>query len=108
MFLVNGIKCTLRQFNREENNNPYDDQNYKDITIKCCPYDVDQAMKFGIYTIPEATGYYQIPRTVDIREGDQIIFKTKTREIVHTILKLQDEWIFNRVENYIAAVKYVR
>lgn len=105
MFLINGIKCTLRQFNRSESNNPYDDQDYKDIQIKCCPYDVDQAVKFGIYTIPEATGYYQIPRTVDVREGDQIIFKTKTREVVHTILKIQDEWIFNRVENYIAAVK---
>lgn len=105
MFLVNGIKCTLRQFNRKENENPYDDQNYKDISIKCCPYDVDQVNRFGIYTIPEATGYYQIPRWVDVREGDQIIFKTKTREVVHTILKIQDEWIFNRVENYICAVR---
>ena len=105
MFLINGIKCTLRQFNRVENNNPYDDQNYKDVSIKCCPYDIDQSMSFGIYTIPEATGYYQVPRWVDIREGDQIIFKTGNREIVHTILKVQDEWIFNRIENYIAAVR---
>ena len=105
MFLINGIKCTLRQFNRVENNNPYDDQNYKDVSIKCCPYDIDQSMSFGIYTIPEATGYYQVPRWVDIREGDQIIFKTGNREIVHTVLKVQDEWIFNRIENYIAAVR---
>lgn len=105
MFLVNGIKCTLRQFNREENNSVYDDQNYKDVSIKCCPYDVDQAIRYGIYTIPEAKGYYQLPRWVDVREGDQIIIKTKTREIVHTILKVQDEWVFNRVENYIVAVK---
>ena len=105
MFLVNGMKCTLRQFNRTNDNNPYDDRNYRDITIKCCPYDVDQAVKFGIYTIPEATGYYQVPRTVDIREGDQIIFKGRDREFIHTVIKIQDEWIFNRVENYIAAVK---
>lgn len=105
MFLVNGIKCTLRQFNREKNNSVYDDQNYKDVSIKCCPYDVDQAIRYGIYTIPEAHGYYQLPRWVDVREGDQIIIKTKTREIVHTILKVQDEWVFNRVENYIVAVK---
>ena len=104
MFLINGMKATLRQFNRTENNNPYDDTNYTETTIKCCPYDVDQAIRFGIYTIPEATGYYQIPRTVDIREGDQIIFHND-RRIVHTILKVQDEWIFNRIENYIVAVK---
>lgn len=105
MFLINGIKCTLRQFNRNEDNALYDDQNYKDVPIKCCPYDVDQAVQFGIYTIPEATGYYQVPRWVDVREGDQIIFDTKDRQIVHTILKVQDEWIFNRIENYILAVK---
>lgn len=105
MFLVNGIKCTLRQFNRNESDSVYDDQEYRDVPIKCCPYDVDQAVRFGIYTIPEATGYYQLPRWVDVREGDQIIIKTKSREIVHTILKVQDEWIFNRVENYICAVK---
>lgn len=105
MFLVNGIKCTLRQFNRSGNDSVYDDQNFKEVPIKCCPYDVDQTISFGIYTIPEATGYYQVPRWVDVREGDQIIFKTKDREIVHTILKVQDEWIFNRIENYILAVK---
>ena len=105
MFLVNGIKCVLRQFNRTEDTSPYDDQNYKDTPIKCCPYDIDQAVRFGVYTHPEATGYYQVPRWVNVREGDQIIFKTKDREIVHTILKVQDEWCFNRIENYICAVK---
>lgn len=105
MFLVNGIKCTLRQFNRTNNNSVYDDQNFKEVPIKCCPYNVDQAISFGIYTIPEATGYYQVPRWVDVREGDQIIFKQHNREIVYTILKVQDEWIFNRIENYILAVK---
>lgn len=106
MFLVNGIKATLRQFNRSNNDSVYDDQNYKEITIKCCPYDVDQAVRFGIYTVPEATGYYQVPRWVDVREGDQIILQGKySNGIVHTVLKVQDEWIFNRVENYIIAVK---
>lgn len=107
MFLVNGIKATLRQFNRTENSSAYDDQNYKEIAIKCCPYDADQAIKFGIYTHDEGTGYYQIPRYVDIKVGDQIVFKNKFgKELgVHTVLKLQDEWIFNRIENYIAVVK---
>lgn len=106
MFLINGIKCILRQFNRTTDDNVYDDQNYKDVPIKCCPYDVDQAVKFGIYTIPEATGYYQVPRWVDVREGDQIIFNVKNRPpVIHTIIKVEDEWIFNRGENYILVVK---
>lgn len=109
MFLVNGMKAKLRQFNREENNNVFDDQNYKDIYIKCCPYNADQGINFGIYTVPEATGYYQVHRWVDVREGDQIMFLGPDGEIindrVHTILKVQDEWLFNRVENKILVVK---
>lgn len=105
MFLVNGMKAKLRQFNRNENNEIYDDRQYKEVIIKCCPYDVDQGIRFGIYTVPEAKGYYQVPRWVDVREGDQIILLGKYESgIVHTILKVQDEWIFNRVENYIIAV----
>lgn len=106
MFLVNGMKAKLRQFNRKPNDNKYDDQQYKEITIKCCPYDIDQGIQFGVYSVPEATGYYQVPRWVDVREGDQIIFLGKYSDgIVHTILKVQDEWLFNRVENYVLAVK---
>lgn len=106
MFLVNGMKAKLRQFNRKPNNNEYDDQQYKEITIKCCPYDIDQGIQFGVYSVPEATGYYQVPRWVDVREGDQIIFLGKYSDgIVHTILKVEDEWYFNRVENYVLAVK---
>ena len=101
MFLVNGMKATLRQFNRTDNDNPYDDLNYKETLIKCCPYNVDQTINFGVYTVPEATGYYQVPRWVDVKEGDQLIFNNK----VHTILKVQDNWIFNRIENYIIAIK---
>ena len=51
----------------------------------------------------ENVEYY---RWVDVREGDQIILQGKySNGIVHTVLKVQDEWIFNRVENYIIAVK---
>lgn len=110
MFLVNGMKAKLIQFNRNTDD-VFDDEDRKSIIIKCCPYDVEQAIKFGIYTVPEATGYYQVPRWIDIQEGDQIIFlggrlKSRNyREQVHTVLKVQDEWLFNRVENYIIAVK---
>lgn len=113
MFLVNGQKAILRQFNRNENNDIFDDQNYKEITIKCCPFDIEQGVRFGIYTVPEAKGYYQVPRHVDVLEGDQIIFignkKINNDETfkgqIHTILDVQDNWIFNRVENKILAVK---
>ena len=101
MFLVNGLKAKLRQFNRNENNNPYDDQNYQDKEIKCCPYDIDQAISFGIYTVPEATGYFIIKSKVDVREGDQLIFKNQE----FTILKVQDNWLWNKVANISIAVK---
>lgn len=106
MFLVNGMKATLIQFNRDSNNNVYDDQQKATKTIKCCPYDIAQGIRFGIYTVPEATGYYQVPRNTDVRKGDQLIFLGKnTDNITHTILKVQDCWLFNRVENKILAVK---
>lgn len=113
MILVNGQKATLRQFNRESQENEYyDDQNYQDITIKVVPYDVESVIRFGIYTIPEATGYYMVNRNVDIREGDQIIFEGKflntKSDLVGTtltVLKVEDAWVFNRIENKIAIVK---
>lgn len=111
MFLINGQRAVLRQFNRTNNESVFDDQNYQEINIKVCPYDVEETIRFGTYTVPEATGYYQVPRYIDIREGDQIIFKgnyfnrSTTQREVHTVLKVQDEWLFNRVENYIVAVK---
>ena len=77
MFLVNGMKATLRQFNRDENNEIFDDTNYKEITIKCCPFYCESAIRFGIYTVPEATGYYQVGRLVDVKVGDQIIYLGK-------------------------------
>ena len=42
MFLIRGQKAILRQFNRTDNTNVFDDQNYQDIPIKCCPYDIDR------------------------------------------------------------------
>lgn len=109
MFLVNGMKAKLIQFNRGKDNNVFDDQDRNTIMIKCCPYDADQGINFDIYTVPEATGSYQVPRWVDVREGDQLIFMGKsyetTREQTHTVLKVFDEWLFNRVENKILVVK---
>lgn len=106
MFIVNGQKATLYQFNREADNSVFDDQNFKTIDIKCCPYDISQGIRYGIYTVPEAKGYYQVPRHIDVREGDQIVFKGKNSDqIKHTILNVQDNWFFNRVENKVLAVK---
>ena len=116
MFLINGMKATLRQFNRpsddsQPNNNVYDDRDYKDIIIKCCPYDITQGVAFGIYTHPEATGYYMVRRWVDVREGDQITFignyvKQDTVDTKkHTILKVDEAWIFNRIEYKVIQVK---
>lgn len=110
MFVVNGMKAKLRQYNRNTDNNPYDDQDVQEVTIKCCPYDISQGIRFGIYTVPEAKGYYTVKREVDVKQGDQIIFMGKNVDPtyegeVHTILNVQDNWLFNRIENKIIAVK---
>lgn len=101
MFIVNGINAQLIQFNRNNKNSIYDDQDQQTVSIKVCPYDMSDAIKFGLYTVPEAKGYFQVKRNVDVEEGDQIVFNGKT----YTILNVQDNWLFNRVENKILAVK---
>lgn len=101
MFIVNGMKAKLIKFNRNNDNSIYDDEDTQEENIKVCPYNVDDAIRFGIYTVPEATGYFQVHRKLDIRNGDQIIFRNKN----YTVLKVQESWIFNRVENKMVAVK---
>lgn len=101
MFLTNGMKATLIQNNRSASNDPYDDQDKKQVDIVVAPYNVDQAVKFGEYTVPEATGYFIVKNNVDIKEGDQLIFN----DITYSILKIQDNWIWNKIANYIVAVK---
>lgn len=101
MFIVNGINAQLIQFNRNNKNSIYDDQDQQTVSIKVCPYDMSDAIKFGLYTVPEAKGYFQVKRNVDVEEGDQIVFNGKN----YTVLNVQDNWLFNRVENKILAVK---
>lgn len=101
MFLVNGMKATLIQYNRNNSNSIYDDEDQTTKTIKICPYNVDNAIRFETYTVPEATGYFITKRQYDVAEGDQLEFLGKT----YTILKVMDGWQFNRIENYVLAVK---
>lgn len=112
MILVNSQLAKLTRFNRVDKDVYFDDVSDDTITIKVVPYDVDDEIRFGIYTVPEATGYFIVNRNVDIREGDQIQFVgkflNKNNELTNrklTVLKVQDAWIFNRVENQIVAVK---
>jgi hypothetical protein len=109
MFLVNAMKGTLIKRNRpvyDENNNlveqpVYDDEVIKEVPVKLCPYNQDIRVAFGVYTIPEAEGYYIVKSNVDIKEGDQISFMGKT----YSVLKVKDNWIWNRIENFTVAVK---
>ena len=71
MYNVNGMRAILIQNNRGSSS-IYDDQDKKQVPIKVCPYNVDQAVRFGVYTIPEAKGYFIVKSKVDIREGDEI------------------------------------
>ena len=100
MFNINGMKATLIQNNRNESS-VYDDQDKTELEIKVCPYNADQSIKFGEYTIPEATGYFIVKGNTPVREGDQLIFNGTT----YSILKVQDNWIWNKIANIILAVK---
>ena len=101
MYNVNGMDATLIQCNRNDVESIYDDKDTQTIDIVVCPYDVDQAIRYGIYTIPEATGYFIIKNDVDVREGDQLEFKGRT----YTILEVKDNWIWNKLANISIAVK---
>ena len=94
MFNVNGIKATLIQNNRGTSS-VYDDQDKKSIPIKVCPYNVDMAIRFGTYTIPEATGYFIVKPKTDVRIGDEILLQGRT----FTVLEVKDNWIWNKVAN---------
>ena len=100
MFLVNAMKGTLTQYNRGVSG-VYDDQDKRTIPVDICPYNQDIRVVFGTYTIPEAEGYYIIKSNVDVKEGDQITFMGNT----YTIIKVKDNWLWNKIENYTVAVK---
>jgi hypothetical protein len=101
MFLVNGKKATLLQFNRNKLDDFYDDEDIKTTEIVLCPYNQDINVAFGKYTVPEAEGYFIIKRATDVKEGDQIEYDGRT----FTIIQVRDNWIFNRIESYTVAVK---
>ena len=100
MFNVNGVAATLIQNNRTTSG-IYDDQDKTEIDIVVCPYNVDQAIQFGVYTIPEATGYLIVKNDVDVKEGDQIILNEK----IYSVLKVQDNWLWNKIANIGLQVK---
>lgn len=100
MFLTNGMKATLIKHNRKQTG-VWDDEYTESKTITLCPYNQDIRVAFGVYTIPEAEGFYIVKNTTDIQEGDQITFQGKT----FTVIKVKDNWIWNKIVNYTIAVK---
>lgn len=100
MFNVNGLNATLIQNNRNESS-VYDDQDKQEINIKVCPYNVDQKERFGVYTVPEAKGYFIVKANIPVKEGDQLVIGGKT----FSIIEVKDDWIWNKVANIILAVK---
>ena len=101
MFLMNGFKAKLIKFNRNDKSLAYDDEDKIEEDIKVIPYNVDDSISFGTYTVPEATGSLMIRRQVEVKEGDQIKIGNKT----FTILKWADKWIYNRIEYKVVWVK---
>lgn len=100
MFLTNGMKATLIKHNRKQTG-VWDDEYTESVPIILCPYNQDIRVAFGVYTIPEAEGFYIVKNTTDIKEGDQITFNDQT----FTVLKVKDNWIWNKIVNYTVAVK---
>lgn len=101
MYLFNPKKAQLIRKNRNTDY-VYDDEDVENpISLDVIPYNVDQAIRYGIYTVPEATGYFIIRHNADIREGDLITFNNRQ----YSVLKVQDNWIFNKIESIEVAVK---
>ena len=101
MFLVNGMNATLIQYNRNGKSLAYDDEDKQELQIKVIPYNIDDSIRFGTYTEPEATGYFMLQRKVDVKEGDEIRFNNR----LYSIIKVADKWIYNRIEYKMAYVK---
>ena len=88
----------------KNNRNPssvYDDQDKTEENVVVCPYNADQSVSFGTYTVPEATGYFILKNTADVKEGDELQFEGRT----YSILEVQDNWIWNKLVNYTVLVK---
>ena len=100
MFNVNGFPAVLIKNNRNASS-VYDDQDKQEENIVCCPYNVDMTDKFGMYTVPEAEGYFILKKCVDVKEGDQLIMGGRT----FSIIKVKDNWIWNKIVNFTVAVK---
>jgi hypothetical protein len=107
MFITNGMSATLIKYNREPqirgkgSTGVWDDEYTETEEIVLCPYNQDVTVAFGNYTVPEAEGYFIVKNTTDVKEGDQVIFQDKT----YTILKVKDNWIWNKIANFTIAVK---
>lgn len=101
MFLMNGFKAKLIKFNRNGKSLAYDDEDKIEENIKVIPYNADNSISFGTYTVPEATGSLMICRNVDVKEGDQI----KIGDKIFTVIKWADKWIYNRIEYKVVWIK---
>lgn len=100
MFNVNGIPAVLVKNNRNTSQY-YDDQDKQEENIVACPYNVDITDRFGMYSVPEAEGFFILKNCVDVKEGDELIMGGRT----FSILKVKDNWIWNKIVNFTVAVK---
>lgn len=101
MYIMNPKKAQLIRKNRNTDY-VYDDEDIeRTIKIDVIPYNVDQALRYGLYTIPEAKGYFIVRSKADIKEGDMIIFNNRQ----YAVLEIIDNWIFNKIESIEVIVK---
>lgn len=100
MYITNGLNATLVKYNRK-GTGVWDDEYTESENIVICPYNQDVSVGFGVYTVPEAKGYFIVKNDADVKEGDQVIFNNET----YTIIDVKDNWIWNKIANYTIAVK---
>lgn len=101
MFLVRGQKAELIKHNRNGRSLAYDDEDKTFENIEVIPYNVDDEVSFGTYTEPNAVGYFIVRRHVDIKEGDEIRWNTRT----YSVVRIAEKWLYNRPEYKVAHVK---
>lgn len=97
MFLSIPRKATL---NKKRSSSVYDDETTSTEEIKVVFYNADLSIRFGTVSIAEAVGYF-ITKPIDAKEGDQIVYNNHT----YTIMKVYDNWQFNKLVNLELIVK---
>ena len=93
MFLTNGMKATLIKHNRKQTG-VWDDEYTESVPIILCPYNQDIRVAFGVYTIPEAEGFYIVKNTTDMNRAprNSVLAELLTLQALSVALQANKNW----------------